>query len=90
MKNHFSMRNHLIKVFKIPGDLAFQECVINMQENQNMVLQNFYNILEFTNQEIIIQTKKNKIRIKGKRLEIVYFTKEEIQISGDIEIICYE
>lgn len=89
-KNNFSIKDHLVKSLKIPGDIAFQECFINLEENQNIVLQNFYNILEFTNQEIIIQTKKNKIRIKGKRLEIVYFTKEEIQISGDIEIICYE
>ena len=90
MKYHFSMRNHLIKVFKIPGDLAFQECVINMQENQNMVLQNFYNILEFTNQEILIQTKKNKVRIRGKKLKIEFLTQDEIEISGDIESVCYE
>lgn len=90
MRNHFSIRDHLINVFKIPGDIAFQECFINMQENQNIVLQNFFSILEFTNQEILIQTKKNKVRIRGKKLKIEFLTQDEIEISGDIESICYE
>lgn len=84
------LKSRMAKALQIPSDVAFQECFMNLQENQKILLQNFYHILEYTSQEILIQTTHHKIRIQGNTLEIDYFTKDEIQISGNIQMICYE
>ena len=44
------LKSRMAKALQIPSDVAFQECFMNLQENQKILLQNFYHILEYTSQ----------------------------------------
>ena len=45
--------------------------------------------MQYSDELILLQGKNRKIELKGKRLNIVYYTNEDMKISGMIESICF-
>ncbi len=57
--------------------------------NTDAFVENYKGILEYTSTVILLQGKTCKIEICGKRLTIVYYTNEDMKISGWIESVRY-
>ena len=71
-------------------DGAFDESNITFIGRRKLKIENYRSILVFQEEEIRIQTKRYKIKIAGKRLEIPYYDKEEMEITGLIESVRFE
>lgn len=73
----------------IPADILANAPILMATGRTNITIENYKNIIEYTGSVIRVQTKSCKICIEGKRLNIDYFTNEEMRISGVIELIRY-
>ena len=58
-----------------------------MTGNTDILIENFKSIIKYQPDLLLIQCKKNQIEMKGKKLKIDYYTKEEIKITGYISEI---
>ena len=58
--------------------------------NRELLLENYKGILEYEKEYIRIQAKSCRILVRGKNLNISYYTNEEMKITGIIQSIEYE
>ena len=52
-------------------------------------VENYMSLIEYTENQIRIQTRTCKLEIHGKQLEIVYYTNEEMKITGELLEVKY-
>ena len=52
-------------------------------------MENYMSLIEYTENQIRIQTRTCKLEIHGKQLEIVYYTNEEMKITGELLEVKY-
>lgn len=83
-KKRESFRENLVTALEVPRDLACKETVVTITGRKQAVIENYRSILKFTGEEIIVSTFSGKLTITGKRLEIPWYTAEEMVIKGCI------
>lgn len=76
-----------VSAMKLPRDVCLGEALISMEGRHSLVIENYRNILLYTENEVRIQAKNCRICIRGKRLSIVYYDKEEMKITGRIDSV---
>ena len=64
------------------------ECPVLGQ--MELSLENYRGIIEYTDTLVRIQTKNGQIRVTGKRLQVAYYTNDEMKVNGHIESIEYQ
>ncbi len=64
-----------------------EEIRLTLTGNKIALLENYKGIIEFTNEQIILQSKSEEVRISGKHMQISYYTKDEMQVQGEIHSI---
>ena len=69
---------------QLPEDYAKGNTSIGIQGRVYICIENFKGICSYTTEEIRLLTRKNKISIAGRNLQIDCYTKDEIEISGCI------
>ncbi len=74
---------------KLPSDVLSGAPILTVTGNHQLCLENYKGIIEYTGEIIRIQTKNCRIHIEGARLNIDYFTDDEMRISGKINRIEY-
>lgn len=89
-KKRKSFRESLVTALEVPRDLACKETVVTLTGQNQAVIENYRNILKFTREEIIVSTFSGKLTITGKRLEIPWYTSEEMIIKGYISRVIPE
>ena len=57
---------------------------------QELLIENYRGILEYTQNHISLQAKTCRVMIRGKNLHISYYTNEEMKITGLIDSVLYE
>jgi sporulation protein YqfC len=85
-----------------PADAAVMEgrliggcmdCLVNLLgtrfDKVEAFVENYKGIIEYTSQMILLQGKTCKIEICGRRLNIVYYTNEDMKINGCVETVRY-
>ncbi len=82
-------RELMVESLKLPKDSLLGASIITLTGNTDAFVENYKGILEYTNTVILLQGKTCKIEICGKRLTIVYYTNEDMKISGWIESVRY-
>lgn len=75
--------------FNLPDDVIAGAPLLMATGKNQICVENYKGIIEYTGTLIRIQTKICKIVIEGKRLNIDYFTSDEMRISGYIDSIRY-
>lgn len=83
-------KERLAQSLQIPRDLICQESVITLMGAREILVENYRGILEYTEDHLLILTRQCKIRIQGENLEVLYYTSEEMKVSGRILDITYE
>ncbi len=86
-KKRERFRENLVTALEIPRDLACGETIITLTGHKQAVVENYKNIIKFTEEEIVISTHSGKLMILGKKLEILWYTAEEMTITGCISRI---
>lgn len=74
---------------QMPSDILLGEAIAMISENRRMQIQNVRGMVECTPEKIRLITKKNRIDVIGKHLDVREYSKEEIIIKGLIEQIIY-
>lgn len=70
-------------------DIVFGALVLLVTGNKEAEIQNYRGILEYTDEIIVVQGKKQELIIRGSNLLIEYFTNESMKIMGEIDTIEY-
>lgn len=74
----------------IPQDVIPGEPVITVTGRQKIYIENYNRIVTFQDGEIKLQARTCKIIVKGRRLHIAYYTKDDMLIAGQISSVCME
>ncbi len=75
--------------FQIPDDMLANAPVLTGYGNHRFCVENYRNIIEYTQEIIRIQTKTCRIHILGKKLVIAYFREDSMCVMGDISSVEY-
>ena len=68
----------------MPRDVVMGASVIKITGRNEICIENYRGILEYTDLLIRVQTKSGQIRLSGKNLQIEYYTNDEMKITGRI------
>ena len=63
--------------------------VLHITGREEIRLENYRGIQEYTEELIRIQTRTGQIRLTGKRLNVEYYTNDEMKVTGWIQSIEY-
>jgi sporulation protein YqfC len=74
----------------LPADVLAGAPIITATGRNELCLENYKGIIEYNGNLIKVQTKLCKICIEGKQLNILYFTEDEMRITGYIQAIYYQ
>ena len=88
------MRKNLLKsrvsdAANIPKDVILGVPIVRMVGQEELYIENYRGILEYTDTFIRVQTKIGQIHLFGKKLEIIYYTNDEMKVVGHIESLKY-
>ena len=73
----------------IPKDVMLGVPIITMTGQTEVCIENYRGIIEYTDALIRIQSKAGQIKVSGKRMQIEYYTNDEMKITGRIKSIEY-
>lgn len=84
-----SKKEQMVDNLNLPKDLMLGASIVTVIGTQEVCVENYKGIIEYTKESIIIQGKTCQICFCGKCLSIDYYTNEDMKISGCIEWIRY-
>lgn len=79
----------MVESLKLPRDSVLGDSIITITGNTDILIENYKGILQYSDELILLQGKNCKIELKGKELNIVYYTNEDMKISGIITNIFF-
>lgn len=73
----------------LPADILAGAPILTAMGRNDICLENYKSIIEYDSNIIKIQAKNCRICIEGNHLNIIYFTEDEMRITGYIKSINY-
>ena len=90
LKRH-PVGRQLVETLELPRDLFLGSVILTVTgREEDWIVENYKGILEYTRESIRLQTKTCRLFLSGKNLKIVYYTNDEMKITGFLEQITYE
>lgn len=83
-KNQETFRNQLSKLFEVPPEVMNDFPKIVLVGNQEISIENFSGLVEYTSQKMRMNTKCGMLVIDGIELEVRKMTADYIVIKGTI------
>ncbi len=84
------MERKLCGVVRAPQGFDVWRRLVSITGRQELLIENYRGILEYTQNHISLQAKTCRVMIRGKNLHISYYTNEEMKITGLIDSVLYE
>ncbi len=84
------IKERLASAASMPKDVVLGAAVITILGGREVCIENYRGIIEYTDTLVRVQTKEGQIRLTGRRLQIEYYTNDEMKITGaihDLELI---
>lgn len=85
-----SLKQKMTEVSELPKDVVMGMPVLTMTGQQELCIENYRGIIEYTDTVARIQTKIGQIKVMGKNLKVAYYTNDEMMINGRITGIEYQ
>ncbi len=82
-------KEKIADLFSLPHDIVCGAGNISVIGTMRVLVENYKGILEYNNEEILLQGKQCKIRIMGHCLKIRCYNDEEMVIDGRIEGVLF-
>lgn len=80
-------RETLVESLKLPKDICMGAMKVTLTGNREAWIENYRGILEYTEEQILLQGKTCQVCFEGARLSIDYYTNEDMKISGCIACV---
>ena len=94
MKPRFSFwkekTEHTLDMLQVTSDISQGAVLLSVNGRQEVYIENYRGIVNYTDQLIRVQTRHCRLVIMGHRLQIDYYTADEMKIIGWIDAIQYE
>lgn len=87
MEKNRLWKNQVVTALELAPDLDGGETKISLTGSGEAVIENYKGILQYTDSEILIQSLRGKVLLRGKNMEIVWYTSLEMKITGAISSI---
>ena len=81
------IREKLASAASMPKDVVLGASVVTMLGRNEVSIENYRGIIEYTDTLIRVQTKSGQIRLTGKRLQIEYYTNDEMKVTGALHTL---
>ncbi len=82
-------KEQLIDSLKLPKDVCLGALRVTLTGSTEAWIENYKGILEYTENQILLQGKTCQVCFEGNRLSIDYYTNEDMKISGCIACVRY-
>ena len=83
------MKMNMVESLHLPKDYVLGSAIVTITGQSEAYIENYRGILEYSQDNIMIQTKTCLISITGQCLVIDYYTNEEMKIKGTIIQVSY-
>ena len=87
MEKNRLWKKQVVTALELAPDLDGGETKISLTGSGEAVIENYKGILQYTDSEILIQSLRGKVLLRGRNLEIVWYTSLEMKITGSISSI---
>ena len=84
MEKNRQWKKQVVTALELAPDLDGGETKISLTGSGEAVIENYKGILQYTDSEILIQSLRGKVLLRGRNLEIVWYTSLEMMITGSI------
>lgn len=85
-----NVKSNIVESLELPIDIMYGAVIITAMGRNQVLVENYKGIIEYTQEKIRLQTKTCQVTIQGKRLIVEYYTNEEMKITGYIQGILYD
>lgn len=82
-------KNHAFDKIHLPKDVILGVPIVTIMGNMEICIENYKNLIEYTEQLIRVKRRDGEIRVEGEHLEITYYKSVEMKITGIIRHIEY-
>ena len=87
MEKNRLWKKQVVTALELAPDLDGGETKISLTGSGEAVIENYKGILQYTDSEILLQSLRGKVLLRGRNLEIVWYTSLEMKITGEISSI---
>ena len=84
MEKNRLWKKQVLTALELAPDLGGGETKISLTGSGEAVIENYKGILQYTDSEILLQSLRGKVLLRGRNLEIVWYTSLEMKITGSI------
>lgn len=84
-----SLKKKMACTTNLPKDVIFGVPIITMTGQLEVCVENYKEIMEYTDTLIRIRSKVGQIRVTGRNMQIEYYTNDEMKITGQIKSVEY-
>ena len=84
MEKNRQWKKQVVTALELAPDLDGGETKISLTGSGEALIENYKGILQYTDSEILIQSLRGKVLLRGRNLEIVWYTSLEMKITGSI------
>lgn len=85
--NREQIKEKMVSAMDLPKDVIQNASLITILGRNELCIENYRGIIEYTDALIRVQTRTGQIRIQGKRLRIQYYTNDEMKVTGALSLI---
>ena len=87
MKTNLSIKQKVLTASDMPKDVIMGIPVLTILGDIEICIENYGGIIEYTDCLIRIRTKTGQIIVNGKKLNVDFYTNDEMKICGKIRSI---
>lgn len=84
------VKSNIVESLELPRDIVYGAVIISAMGRNEVLIENYKGIIDYTREKIRLQTKTCQVSVVGKRLVVEYYTNEEMKITGLIDSVLYE
>ena len=84
MEKNRQWNKQVVTALELAPDLDGGETKISLTGSGEAVIENYKGILQYTDSEILLKSLRGKVLLRGRNLEIVWYTSLEMKITGSI------
>ena len=88
-KKGHSFKSKIAEMSELPKDVILGIPMLTLMGQMELSIENYGGIIEYTDFLVRIRTKTGQIRVTGERLQVDYYTSDEMKVSGRIMSIEY-